>query len=258
MDIDAILEESKQLEEEERLLELEKVVKEKERKKAEAVKKAEKTRLKNQEKARKVHSLNANPNQNSNEMYGYYPGAGIPGAKRIKLTNDNYQEYSSMPIYQQGYGYPSYAYPHTQGSNGYPYPYNYSQQGQSQVLPRAPQQISAPALAPKVVAKPKNEVPQNSCGLCASDVAEDLVKVKSEGANKPALFAHRLCASLIPETWVGRKGDEENENIQNTDEEVKGWDGIAKARWNLVSISKRRSMPLDLSSHIVLSNFFSF
>lgn len=228
MDIDAILEESRRLEEEERS---EREAKEKARLRERN--RLEKIRIQNLEKQNRMKAMaSSNPYQNPNAMYDF-----VPNTKKIKLTNNNNQQYLSynqMPAYNHQYGYAP-AYPFNQApQNGYSYPpYGYSQNLPQLQQPPAPPRSTpkAPTISSKLQEK---NPPQNSCCLCPSDVAEDLVKVKGKDGSEP-LFAHRLCASFIPETWVGRKGDEENADIKDTAEEVKGYDGIAKARWNLVS-----------------------
>lgn len=88
----------------------------------------------------------------------------------------------------------------------------------------------------------RDELP---CAFCPSTVEEDLVSfpplsAPSGSSTAPIKRAHRLCASFIPETWVGKvEGSEELE-------EVKGVDGIEKARYALVSSSCYYSIPQRL------------
>ncbi|EPQ27285.1 uncharacterized protein PFL1_05208 [Pseudozyma flocculosa PF-1] len=74
---------------------------------------------------------------------------------------------------------------------------------------------------------------ENPCVFCPSQIRDDLVRipdtVEATGPRgKPLVgkFAHRLCASFIPETWVGRSDDGKHDIVC-------GVDGIEKARYSL-------------------------
>ncbi|PWN53286.1 hypothetical protein IE53DRAFT_377437 [Violaceomyces palustris] len=84
-------------------------------------------------------------------------------------------------------------------------------------------------------ASPRSHVSEGGdqpCIFCPSSIAEDLVLVPdppSQGQKQRAnaeRYAHRLCASFIPETWVGKseRGDREV---------VCGYEGIERARFSL-------------------------
>ena len=75
------------------------------------------------------------------------------------------------------------------------------------------------------------EVSTSPCVFCPANVRTDLVATPTEiDSTNPKLkamsgrHAHRLCASFVPETWVGKQGKAEM---------VCGIDGIDKARFSL-------------------------
>ncbi|KAN0062932.1 hypothetical protein ACQY0O_004753 [Thecaphora frezii] len=73
----------------------------------------------------------------------------------------------------------------------------------------------------------------NPCVFCPSPIRDDLVRIPdladAGGTRAKQLagkFAHRLCASFIPETWVGRSTNGKHDIVC-------GVDGIEKARYSL-------------------------
>ncbi|UZJ57528.1 hypothetical protein CBS101457_006848 [Exobasidium rhododendri] len=94
------------------------------------------------------------------------------------------------------------------------------------------------AVDPTAHVAKKAKVQGSVCIFCPSVLEEDLVVVPytteelDKNSKRSTRRAHRICASFVPETWIGansnwKKGNHEPEEI------VMGFEGIAKARWSL-------------------------
>jgi hypothetical protein len=68
------------------------------------------------------------------------------------------------------------------------------------------------------------------CAFCVSNNHDDLVVIPSDSPDEPVRHGHRLCSLFVPETFV-QPGEEREDGVDT----VIGFENIPKARWQLVS-----------------------
>jgi hypothetical protein len=106
-------------------------------------------------------------------------------------------------------------------------------------LARAPLRETVPEEGDLIApAAKKARVQGVVCIFCPSTLEEDLVVVPysdeelAKNSKRAIRLAHRICASFVPETWIGPNPRWSKDNDE-PEEVVMGFEGIAKARWSL-------------------------